>query len=165
MSLSTKKNNFYLIKNRPNIIIGTRSSFFLPIFNLKTIIIDEAHDTSLIQDSFPRYNLVYGSRLLIEQIILSTATINPLLKEIIDNSYFKLIKGGEFYPLNFKVRKSTLLSRSSLLSIGRSILKGKIPLIFVNHRGYSNRIIDHKYLSYLRCKNCKNFIFYHFKRG
>ena len=63
-----------LRKGDPLVILGTRSSIFLPFSNLGLIIVDDEHDSSYKQDSTPRYNArdmasmlaaIHGSRLLL----------------------------------------------------------------------------------------------------
>ena len=67
------------------IVLGTRSSIFLPHHNLGLIIVDEEHDTSYKQDSpAPRYNgrdtALILSRIHNSNIILGSAT--PSLEEL-----------------------------------------------------------------------------------
>ncbi len=63
-----------LRKGEPVVILGTRSSIFLPFSNLGLIIVDDEHDASYKQDSTPRYNArdmasmlaaIHGARLLL----------------------------------------------------------------------------------------------------
>lgn len=58
----------------PIVVLGTRSSIFLPFSSLGLIIVDDEHDASYKQDSTPRYNArdmasmlgaIHGSRLLL----------------------------------------------------------------------------------------------------
>lgn len=45
-------------KTTPYIIIGTRSALTLPVQNLQTIIIDEAHEPAYTQESSPKYSAI-----------------------------------------------------------------------------------------------------------
>ncbi len=51
-------------QNPPYIVIGTRSSIFLPLKKIGTIIIDEEHDSSYKQDERLRYHVREVSFLL-----------------------------------------------------------------------------------------------------
>ena len=85
-----KLNNSSLFK----IIVGARSSIFLPFDNLDLIIIDEEHDSSLKQTQpSPRYHArdcaIILSKIYNSKIILGSAT--PSL-ETIDNINQKNMK-------------------------------------------------------------------------
>lgn len=86
-SAASKRNVAEAVRNSENgyIVLGTRSSLFLPHHDLGLIIVDEEHDSSYKQDSpAPRYN-GRDTALMLKQIhgcniILGSAT--PSLEEI-----------------------------------------------------------------------------------
>ena len=90
-----------LNQRKYDIVIGARSSLFLPFKNLGLIIIDEEHDASFKQhDPAPRYNArdsaIYLSTLHKSKVLMGTAT--PAI-----DTYF-LAKTGKFGLVNLNVR-------------------------------------------------------------
>ncbi len=68
-----------VLKNKPNVVIGARSSMFLPFGKLGLVIIDEEHDSSFKQqDPAPRYNAresaIWLSKLHGAKTLLGSAT-------------------------------------------------------------------------------------------
>ncbi len=138
------------------IILGARSSVFLPFQNLGLIIVDEEHEGSFKQyDPSPRYNgrdaaIVLG-RMHEAKVILGTAT--PSLET------FTNAKQGKFGLVNLKERYKGLLMpevcyadlkrerklksmhshfSNYLLEEMRSVLeKGEQVILFQNRRGYT----------------------------
>ncbi len=84
-SAASRRNTAETIRNGSYIVLGTRSSLFLPHHDLGLIIVDEEHDNSYKQDSpAPRYNgrdtALMLSRIHDCGIIMGSAT--PSLEEI-----------------------------------------------------------------------------------
>ena len=136
------------------IILGVRSSVFLPFRNLATIIIDEEHDSSYKQaDPAPRYNGRDAAILLATQcnarVLLGTAT--PALE-----SYYNAQQGKYGY-VSLKERfsdaqlpvlklvdlrkkrlsKKSQFSQQLVESIGNTLGKHDQVIIFKNRRGYA----------------------------
>ena len=116
--------NELIFTNKTKIIIGARSSIFLPFANLKLIIVDEEHEVSYKQfDPSPRYNARDASIILSNihgaNILLGTAT--PSVE-----SY-----------LNAKIQK-----------------QGKQTILFQNRRGYSPVLECNDCHHVPRCINC-----------
>jgi len=44
-------------RNKIDVVLGTRSSLFLPVDNLKLIVVDEEHEMSFKQEDLPQYQL------------------------------------------------------------------------------------------------------------
>ena len=138
------------------IMLGARSSLFLPFSNLGLIIVDEEHDSSFKQHQpAPRYNArnsaIYLARLHQSKVLLGSAT--PCVE-----SYFNAKKGKyalvemrtrfagislpEIHIIN--IRKAHLkkqmikqFSLKMLKSIKETLENGKQVILFQNRRGYS----------------------------
>ena len=67
-----------IYKGEVKIVVGTRSSIFVPIKNLGLIIIDEEHSDSYKQDSSPRYDAIdvanFRAKELGIPLVLASAT-------------------------------------------------------------------------------------------
>jgi len=138
--------------NEPQIIIGPRSTLFLPANNLGLIIIDEEHDGSYKQGSAPRYHAVSAASKLASlaksQLILGSAT--PSLQEVFlaregRLELVKLTKRASGQPLPtthiVDLRDKSLLRRSRFISLPllealeHTLSSGRQSLLFINRRG------------------------------
>jgi primosomal protein N' (replication factor Y) len=158
-----KRFTFEQIRNKANVVIGTRSSIFLPIYKLGLIIVDEEHDASFKHEgSFP-YNArdlaLTRGKFFSHPVVLSSAT--PSME-----TYYKAISGEinlytlsqRFHPKKPEIividtEKTKLIdgffSSQLLENIEENLLKKEQSLIFINRRGY---------VPYAYCNECKNFI-------
>lgn len=142
--------------NGKQLILGARSSLFLPFQNLGLIIIDEEHDPSYKQsDPAPRYNArdtaMYLARLYKAKVLLGTAT--PSLSTYVNalNNKYGLVKllerhGEAVLPeikivdLKEQYKKGlmhSLFSKELKDSIQAALKNNEQALIFQNRRGYS----------------------------
>ena len=138
------------------LIMGARSSLFLPFKDLGLIIIDEEHDPSYKQsDPAPRYNArdtaMYLAKLYKAQVLLGTAT--PSLSTYVNalNEKYGLVKllerhGDAELPvikiidLKEQYKKKlmhSLFSKELKDAVQRALDNGEQALIFQNRRGYS----------------------------
>jgi primosomal protein N' (replication factor Y) len=120
--------------NRYDIILGSRSSVFLPFNDLGLVIIDEEHDSSYKQyDPSPRYNARDTAIVLAQfygaKTILGSAT--PSLE-----SYFNA-KEGKYELLELKKRYSGTLLPEILVADVKEALKYKEM-----HSHFSKLLID-----------------------
>jgi primosomal protein N' (replication factor Y) len=136
----------------PQVLIGPRSTLFLPAHNLGLIIIDEEHDGSYKQGSAPRYNAITTASklagLTTSQLILGSAT--PGLQEVFlarerRLELIKLTKRASGQPLPtthiIDLRDKSLLRRSRFISqplleaLEHTLASGRQSLLFINRRG------------------------------
>lgn len=162
------------------IILGVRSSIFLPFSNLGAIIIDEEHETSFKQqDPAPRYNARDTAIVLASffnaKIILGSAT--PSLE-----TYFNVLtKKYEMVELftrygNFEMPEISIIdlakaykrkqmyrhfSKELLTHIYHNLEQNKQIILFQNRRGYSPFIECENCGDVPRCKNCEVSLTYH----
>ena len=129
------------------IIVGARSSIFLPFDNLDLIIIDEEHDSSLKQTQpSPRYHgrdcAIILSKIHNSKIILGSAT--PSL-ETIDN-----IKQKKYEVVRLDKRYGNVeLPSIEIIDLRKSHLKKEMNGFF------SNRLIDEIKLQLDNKKHCQ----------
>lgn len=159
----------------PVILIGTRSAVLLPFTALKTLIVDEEHDSSYKQGEGFRYSgrdvAVYRAHLNHCPIILGSAT--PSL-ESYHNALcgkYRLIRleerAGEALPPTISlldIRSRPLeggLSRPALQSIRQTLDSGSQALVFVNRRGFAPVMMCFDCGHMVECPRCDTRLTYH----
>ena len=172
-----KKNIWNLVaQNKIKIVIGARSSLFLPFKNLGLIVVDEEHDPSYKQEEGVIYNArdMAISRASIENIPIHLVTAVPSLEtynNILNKKYRKteLKKRYENYPLpktkiinlNLEKLKNGSLSEEAI-SISKSYLKKNNQILFfLNRRGYAPFLICKECGFRHTCPNCSIYLTYH----
>ncbi len=166
--------------SRFKIILGPRSSLFLPFNNLGLIIVDEEHDGSYKQfDPAPRYNArdaaVYLATLHNAKVILGSAT--PSVEsyynaksgkygfaEITDRYGGVMLPEIEIVNLREEHKRRMMKSHfSSVLvkSIEDALENNYQVILFQNRRGFSLRIECDTCHWVPECKNCDVTLTYH----
>lgn len=168
------------IQNNYSIILGPRSSLFLPFSNLGLIIVDEEHDSSYKQyDPAPRYNArdtaIYLATLHNAKILLGSAT--PSLESYynaqsekygfaeITNRYSG-VKLPKIEIVNLKEETKRRMMKSHFSSvlmtgINQALKNDNQAILFQNRRGFSLRIECDVCHWVPECKNCDVTLTYH----
>tara|TARA_Y100000590_G_scaffold106761_1_gene121483 strand:- start:68 stop:2026 length:1959 start_codon:yes stop_codon:yes gene_type:complete len=182
-SKTTKKNKSIIwkgvIENKIKIVIGARSSLFLPFKNLGIIIVDEEHDSSYKQDEGVSYNArdMAITRASLEKIPIGLVTSIPSIEtynNIINKKYYvtKLKKRYKEASLpNIEIinlysenlEKETWIAKKTLNSVNKYLEKGDQVLFFLNRRGYSPFVICKKCNYKFECPNCAINLNFHKK--
>ncbi len=168
------------IHSKFEIILGPRSSLFLPYDNLGLIIVDEEHDSSYKQyDPAPRYNArdaaIYLATLHNAKVVLGSAT--PAIEsyynaksgkyglaEITDRYGGVNLPKIEIVNLKEEVKRRMMKSHFSSVLMNKmdSALENKHQIIlFQNRRGFSLRIECDVCHWVPECKNCDVTLTYH----
>ncbi|WP_254229284.1 replication restart helicase PriA [Wolbachia pipientis] len=170
-----RRNNSLSIANgSAQIIIGARSSLFLPYKNLKLIIVDEEHDSSFKQEQGIIYNArdmaIILAKLENIPIILSSAT--PLLETIYhvkkgNYNHVKLTErfGGAELPHIKVVNNKQWISNELFEGIKQTIEKKQQVMLFLNRRGYAQLAVCKKCGYKISCSNCTVWLTYHKKKN
>lgn len=163
------------IEGRKRILVGTRSSLFVPVNNIGLIVVDEEQDMSYKQtDSVPYYNArdcaVYLGNMHNAPVLLVSAT--PSLE-----SYYNA-KTGKYCMMALKkayndsgkpavsVHSSemhNILPVNIVDSIADNIKAGKQTMVFINRRGYLNLYKCSKCNEYFSCTDCSVSMSFHKK--
>lgn len=167
----------------PFVVLGLRSSLFLPFSNLGIIIIDEEHDSSYKQnDPAPRYNGRDSALMLAKtwnaSVVLGSAT--PSLESIyncytgryslveLNNKYFQAKESTvEIIDTIREQKRKTmegLFSTRVLEAIKETIDKEEQVLIFRNRRSFSPMVQCLYCGDIPSCKNCNVSLNYHKQR-
>lgn len=138
------------------VVLGARSSVFLPYNNLGLIICDEEYDTSYKQqDPAPRYNgrdaAIYFSSLFNANVLLGSATPSLESYHNATTGKYGLVELMQRYgdihlpPIEMidtrkiipKDRTKVMLSSPLIEEIKRTVDRNKQVILFQNRRGYS----------------------------
>ena len=159
------------------VVIGARSSMFLPFKNLKMIIIDEEHDQSFKQDE----GVIYHARDMailrasFENIPVNLVTAVPSVEtfENIKKQKYSVSKLKKRYKdaslpkyeiinlNNTKLEKQSWLSNEIINRVNKHLDKKDQILFFLNRRGFSPNVICKKCFKKFECPYCSINLVYH----
>ena len=169
-----------LNKRQYQIILGTRSSLFLPFDNLGLIIVDEEHEPSFKQyQSSPRYHArdasIYLSKIHNAKVLLGSAT--PSLETYYNcknnkyslvelNSRFSDIELPEIHIIDIKkahLKKQMEYHFSPFLikNISEALKKEKQIILFQNRRGFAPYLECNLCSWTPKCNNCDVSLTFH----
>lgn len=164
-----------------NVVLGARSSVFLPYSNLGLVICDEEYDTSFKQqDPTPRYNardaaIFYASLFKQANVLLGSAT--PALETFHNSTTGKygLVELMQRYgdvqlpPIEIidtkkviqKNKSKVMLSPPLVEAITETVGRSKQVILFQNRRGYSPYQVCQVCGWIPQCKYCDVSLTYH----
>ena len=180
---TSKKNKAIIWKgiNEGNIkiVIGARSSLFLPFKKLGIIIVDEEHDASYKQDEGVSYNArdMAITRASIENIPINLVTSIPSIETYnnIINKKYNITKLSRRYKeaslpnieiinLHSEVlTKNSWIADTTIKKVNHYLDKGEQVLFFLNRRGYAPFVICKKCGYKFHCPNCAINLNFHKK--
>lgn len=166
--------------SRPCVVIGARSSVFLPFADLGLVIVDEEHESSYKQENpAPRYNARDASMILARmhgaKVLLGSATpsVETFFKAL--SGRYGLVSlaeryGGMSLPKieiidTLKARKkgemNGIFSARAVEMVRRALDEGRQAIMFLNRRGYAP-VAECKMCAYTpKCDNCDVTLTYH----
>ena len=177
----TKKNKKIIwqniVNNKIKLVVGARSSLFLPFKKLGLIVVDEEHDSSYKQDEGLRYNArdmaIFRASIEDIPIILATSipsleTYNNVKNKKYNSTKLKkryknfLLPSAEIVNLNLNKKNKNIWLDIKTLNLARKYLDSKQQvLFFLNRRGYAPFLICKKCGLKLVCPNCSVFLTFH----
>ena len=166
-----------IANGKVKVVIGARSSLFLPFKNLGLIIVDEEHDQSYKQDEGIIYNArdMAISRGSFENIPVNLITAVPSIEtyENIKKKKYKISKLYQRYQNaslpnyeilnlnNIKLEKQSWLSKEIIEKVNFHLNKKDQVLFFLNRRGFSPNALCKKCFNSFTCPNCSINLVYH----
>lgn len=168
----------------PKMILGVRSSIFLPIKNLGIIIVDEEHDQSFKQDDRCTYNArdIAIKRASLEKIPVILGSATPMVE-----TFKAFIETDHYFALRNRAQNATLpkvelidmrgrskiesekilwpYSSESIFKIKQALAKGEQALVFINRLGYANYLQCNSCGHQFSCPNCSTNLKYFKKRN
>ena len=169
-----------LESSEPCVVIGVRSSVFLPYSNLGLVIVDEEHDSSYKQqDPAPRYNGRNAALVLAQmhgaKTVLGSATPAIEVYHLALEGRYGLVKlmtrYGDIQMPEVKVidtldaRKrremNGLFSNELIANCRKALQNGEQVILFQNRRGYSPMVRCKECGWVPKCENCDVSLTYH----
>lgn len=166
--------------SEPCVVIGVRSSVFLPYSNLGLVIVDEEHDSSYKQqDPAPRYNGRNAALVLAQmhgaKTVLGSATPAIEVYHLALEGRYGLVKlltrYGDIQMPKVKVidtidaRKrremSGLFSQELITECRKALKDNEQVILFQNRRGYSPMVRCKECGWVPKCENCDVSLTYH----
>ncbi len=177
----TKKNKEIIwsgiINGEIKVVIGARSSLFLPFKKLGLIIVDEEHDQSYKQDEGVIYNArdMAISRASFENIPVNLITAVPSVEtyENIKKKKYNISKLTKRYKNaslpnyeiinlnNIKLENHSWISKQIINKVNSHLDKKDQVLFFLNRRGFSPNVLCKKCYNSFTCPNCSINLVYH----
>ncbi|MGB1450779.1 MAG: replication restart helicase PriA, partial [Marinirhabdus sp.] len=173
-------NNVLQAKPRAQVVIGARSSLFLPFKKLGLIIVDEAHEPSYKQHSpAPRYNArdsavmlakFHGAKTVMGSATPSLETYHNAVQQkyglvtLTERFGNILMPTIELVDIKEECRKKKMkghFSERLLFEITKTLNAGKQVLLFQNRRGYSPIVACTTCGTAPQCPNCDVSLTYH----
>ena len=182
----TKKNKEIIWSGVANgeirVVIGARSSLFLPYKKLGLVIVDEEHDQSYKQDEGVRYNArdMAISRTSFENVPINLITAVPSIETYDNikkgkytisrlNERFKNASMPNYEIINLnqtKLESQSWLSKEIIEKVNLHLEKKNQILFFLNRRGFSPYVLCKKCLINYSCPNCSiNLVFHKYKKN
>nr|WP_310622192.1 primosomal protein N' [Pseudovibrio sp. M1P-2-3] len=163
------------------VVVGARSSLFLPFKNLGLVVVDEEHDAAYKQDDRVSYNArdmaVLRGHIAKFPVVLASATPSVESKVNAQNGRYELVSlperasGAEMPTLksvDMRVEgpeRGRWLAPMLVQEIATALGNGNQALLFLNRRGYAPltlcRTCGHRF----HCENCSTWLVEHRFRG
>lgn len=169
-----------LTSSEPVIVLGVRSSVFLPFARLGLVVIDEEHESSYKQyDPAPRYNArdtaivlasMHGAKVLLGS---ATPAIDTYYKaktgkfglvELFERYEGSELPDVEIIDMRRQRKEKTvkgILSLPLRKSIRDAVKEGKQAIVFQNRRGFAPMVICQQCGWVPKCENCDVSMVYH----
>lgn len=162
----------------PLVVVGPRSSLFLPVAPIGLIVVDECHEQSYKQEQNPRYHTIPTAAKLAHladaKLVLGSAT--PGLTEVYASQTgrikrFTLTKRVENRPSPqievIDMREPALRGKSSMISLPlqqalqETLNQGRQSLLFLNRRGTASSQICNHCGNVTLCPTCQIPLTFH----
>jgi primosomal protein N' (replication factor Y) len=164
------------------IVIGTRSTLFLPWQNLGLIVVDEEHDSSYKQEDMGNYHardmaILRGKTENFPVILASATPAMETLHNALNGKYIHLkLKsrfGGASMPtietIDFRKNEehsgSGFISTTLLNALEKTLADGQQAMLFINRRGYAPIVQCKKCGWYAACPDCSVGMTHHKKNN
>ncbi len=170
-----------IIRGKARVVVGARSSLFLPYKDLGLIIVDEEHDASFKQEEGVIYNgrdmAVVRAQMSKCPVVLASAT--PSLETAVNSwegrySNLHMPSRHADVPLPLvktidlrldKPERQKWISPSLITAIKETVERGEQAMLYLNRRGYAPLTLCRSCGHRLQCPNCTSWLVEHRKIG
>jgi len=160
----------------PVVIVGTRSSLFLPVRNVGLVVLDEEHDQSYKQEERMPYQAKevawFRARLWSALLILGSATPDvktfqacrqgglpvSVLRERVGTS---LLPEVSLVPMSGKKDREQAFSPQTLQALSETVEAGEQAIVMINRRGYAPLMYCVDCSQVVRCPDCEVGMTFH----
>lgn len=164
-------------KTEVKIVVGTRSSVFMPFQNLGLVILDEEHDSSYKQSSTPTYHCrdiaLERSKYWDCKVILGSATPSlesyaRAMKEVYEltelkervNQHMPKIQCVDFKEV-LRQGETSLISTELKMELEKCLNNKKQAILLLNRRGFHTALKCNGCQEVLLCQHCDIALSYH----
>ncbi|WOE74167.1 primosomal protein N' [Alterisphingorhabdus coralli] len=160
-----------------HVIVGARSSLFLPYQNLGLIIVDEAHETSFKQEDGVRYNArdVAVMRAHMERFPVILASATPAIEShhMAEIGQYQRLSlparfGGAIMPditpvnlIETPPERNHWIAPPLVEALEETLERGEQSLLFLNRRGYAPLTLCRNCGHRIECPNCSAWMVEH----
>lgn len=165
-------------KGQIKVVIGPRSAVFMPMQNLKLIVVDEEHETTYKSETTPKYHAidVARMRMIRNRGVLILASATPSLESYYEmkRDRLKLIEltqrvGNATLPeieivdmrKELKNGNMQIMSHALHEAIERTVRAGNQVMLLLNRRGHSTFVNCRSCGFVVKCKHCDIAMTYH----
>ncbi|MDU6360368.1 MAG: primosomal protein N' [Clostridiales bacterium] len=165
-------------KGQIKVVIGPRSAVFMPMQNLKLIVVDEEHETTYKSETTPKYHAidVARMRMIRNSGVLILASATPSLESYYEmkRDRLKLIEltqrvGNATLPeieivdmrKELKNGNMQIMSHTLHEAIERTVRAGNQVMLLLNRRGHSTFVNCRSCGFVVKCKHCDIAMTYH----
>jgi primosomal protein N' len=169
-----------VLSGKSLVLVGTRSSIFLPYRNLRGIIVDEEHDPSYKQSDPPCYQgrdmaIARGQKARCSVILSSATPSFETLRNValgrykhvrLDQRYGKALL-PDIHIIDrkkFPLKPRQWITQPLRTKLQETFEKGQQSLVFYNRRGYAPVYICPKCGDRPMCHQCAHWLTLHLKR-
>lgn len=162
------------------VLLGVRSSVFMPVANLGLIIVDEEHDTSYKQEDGLRYHArdvaLVRARTVGIPVVLGSATPSvqslfhcragryssvTLTRRVFDRPIPEI----QVVDMRRESRRNRILSRTLQQALVATVEDGNQALLFLNRRGFATFTLCNACGHVVQCAHCSVSLTYHQEIG
>ncbi|MCX5832728.1 MAG: primosomal protein N' [Deltaproteobacteria bacterium] len=170
-------------KGEVKIVIGARSALFVPMQDLRLIVVDEEHDGSYKQDDRLRYNArdmaIVKAKLSAAAVVLGSATpavqtyFNArkkkyhylALPERIESRALPVVKIVDMRTVRDEKAEVPILAPTLREAIAHTLTEKKQALLFLNRRGFDTVVLCPDCGYVFKCLNCELTLTHHAALG